>query len=423
MPSDLPPFLTARQAAELLGVRIETVYAYVSRGLIQSEADGEGRRRRYRRQDVERLRQKNEMRRRPEQALESALHFGGPVLDSAITLIADGELFYRGRNALELAGDWPFEQVAGWVWGEGEDGAAELFRRPPELSEEVRALDRQLASLGSLERFESLLPSLAARDPRSLDRRPWAVARTGARLLQQLAQLAAGTSWRGGVVATLAAGWDCPGQLAADLLSASLVLCIDHELNVSAFTVRCVASAGSTPYPAVAAGLAALQGPKHGGHTLRMEALLREIAEPRRAAEVLAARLSRGESVPGFGQPLYAAGDPRCRHLLEQLDRAFPGHPQLALAEAVADAGRELLGEAPTLDFGLVFVARVLDLPAGAALTLFALGRVVGWIGHAMEQYARDQLIRPRARYVGPMPADQTESSERTARTPAKESR
>jgi citrate synthase len=64
-----------------------------------------------------------------------------------------------------------------------------------------------------------------------------------------------------------------------------------------------------------------------------------------------------------------------------------------------------LLGERPTVDFGLVTLARALGLPPGGAKALFALGRTVGWIGHTIEQYVDGSLIRPRARYVGELPA------------------
>lgn len=85
--------------------------------------------------------------------------------------------------------------------------------------------------------------------------------------------------------------------------------------------------------------------------------------------------------------------------------RAGAGSPRFALPGAVAAVVDDLLGERPTLDFGLVAVARALGLPAGAALALFAVGRSVGWIAHALEQYADGRMIRPRARYVGPPPS------------------
>src|SRR5690606_13971117 len=123
--------------------------------------------------------------------------------------------------------------------------------------------------------------------------------------------IAAGVQVQDNMVSTLVHGWRLQLPAADRLLTAALVLCADHELNVSSFTARCVASAGSTPYQVVQAGLAALQGTKHGGHTARAGALLDEIGEPENARNALGARLRRGESIPGFGHVLYPDGDPR----------------------------------------------------------------------------------------------------------------
>ncbi|MEM1205326.1 MAG: citrate/2-methylcitrate synthase [Acidobacteriota bacterium] len=400
------PYLSSEAAAAELGVRRETLYAYVSRGLLRSEKR-EGRRSRwYRREDVERLKRRGEEKRRPERMLETALHFGGPVLESAITWIDAGRIFYRGQDAFALARTSTFEAVATLVWGVG--GGDPFRGLPTELPEGVRAVEQALGrTLDHPERLQALLPSLAAGDPGSWDLRPEAVARSGARLLSQLTSLVAGVPWRGGAVQTLAHGWGLPDAEEAReprLLTAALVCCVDHELNVSAFTARCVASAGSPIHMVVAAALSALQGPEHGGHIRRVEALLREIDDVGSPRRVLADRLRRGEAVPGFGHPVYPGGDPRCRTLLDLVTEGWPGDPHVNLALDLRAAGQELLGEHPTVDLALALTARVLGLPRHAAMTLFALGRTAGWIGHALEQYARGQLIRPRARYVGDPP-------------------
>ena len=180
----------------------------------------------------------------------------------------------------------------------------------------------------------------------------------------------------------------------------------DHELNLSTFTARCVASARSTPYAVVGAGLAALQSARHGGTCERIEALFDEAGSPARVEAVVGARLRRGELLPGFGHPLYPTptGDPRAPILLDQVRAARGATRGALLARALAARVHELVDVRPTIDFAMVALRRALDLPPGAAVALIAIGRSVGWIAHAIEQYQDERMIRPRARYIGPMP-------------------
>ncbi len=404
-------YLSAREAAGELGVTLPTLYAYVSRGLIRSESAGGSRRtRRYRAEDVRRLKERAERRRDPDKAAEGALNWGTPVMESGITLISEGKLYYRGRDALELAHGSTVEEVAALIWT-GDPAAAHRFfpEEPAVLSPRLRKVHGSVADLAPPEAFGVLLPLAAAEDPAAYDLRSAAVARTGVRILRTLVAIAGGDG-SGGVVEILARGWAPGEQDVAALINAALVLCADHELNVSAFTARCVASSGATPYAAVAAGLAAIGGTRHGGQTELVEALLREVGDGGDARFVLAGRLRRGEGIPGFGHSLYPEGDPRGRELLELAAEARPRSPDVALAQEVSGAARALIGEAPTLDLGLATVARVLGLPPGSALALFALGRTIGWIGHAIEQYEDGSLIRPRARYTGEGPFRNTDA-------------
>ncbi|PJF39150.1 MAG: citrate synthase, partial [Phototrophicales bacterium] len=223
------------------------------------------------------------------------------------------------------------------------------------------------------------------------------------RLLQLLASVAAGdVDEQISVAEMLYRGWSPDDPYSQHIYNTAMILCADHELNVSSFAARVVASAGSTPYVVINAGLSALQGVRHGGYTEHTEAFLKEIGAADKAEEVIAARMRRGETttVPGFGHTLYPDGDPRAKILLDKLKAHYADSPEIVLAQAVERAVLKMLGEHPTIDFALAMIGRLYDLPHGSTLGLFALGRMVGWIGHAIEQYEDGQLIRPRARYV-----------------------
>jgi citrate synthase len=406
----MPPsaYLTAQEAAAELGVTPATLYSYVSRGLIRSEAVDEAKRvRRYWREDIEKLKMRKEQRRNPAKLVETALHWGAPLLESAITLIQDSQLYYRGYDVLYLIANHTVEEVAALIWaGDLKARVPGLHDLPqPPTSARLLAILPQLAGLPLVERFQTLLPLAEAGDLAAYDLRPAAVAQTGARILRLLVATAAGDlAVEGTIAGGLQQSWAPEEPQAAELIKAALILCADHELNVSSFTAHCVASAGATPYQAVIAGLAALQGVKHGRSTERVEVFLKEIDDPARIRQALAGRLKRGETVPGFGHPLYPEGDPRAKALLERIAAIYPESAVVKLAGEVAAEALNLIGEAPNIDFGLVILAQTLKLPPGGPIALFALGRMIGWIGHAIEQYQLDRIIRPRAKYVGPPP-------------------
>jgi citrate synthase len=396
-------FLTAKQAADALGVTCATLYAYTSRGQLQSEAvPGSPRERRYHREDIERLRERKDARRDPSKVAARGLHWGSPVLESGITLIQDGKLYYRGRDVLELAEKASLEEVAELLWEAGTGERAGLFEQSGALSSDQLARLRKCAR-DPLTLMQAALPVAGAADPSGYDLRPAAVRQTGARIVWVLTTIVAGRSSQVPIHLALQAGWAPRKTAVGEAIRMALVVSADHELNVSAFTARCAASAGASPYDVVSAGLATLKGTRHGGESERVAALFRETETPKRARVVVANWLRRGERLPGFGHPLYPSGDPRAA-LLMRLAEESGNVAEWRLVRALGKAGSELLHEFPNLDFGLAALARTYGLPERAPLILFALGRTVGWIAHAMEQYSVGALIRPRARYTGVAP-------------------
>jgi citrate synthase len=385
--------MTAEEAAAYLGVSRPTLYAYVSRGLLRSEpGPGPSRARRYPRAALAELRERRERGRDRGLAAHGALHWGLPVLDSAITLIDGGRLFYRGRDAIELSRAATFEEVAALLWTGAPEHAATLFEDEGAAPGPARGslharLAAHLAEAGERGLITAGSPSAAR-------------ARGAARAVEELFG-AAGARGRGTLAQRLARGW---GTGAAADLDAALILCADHELNISAFTARCVASADAALEHVLLAALCAMRGRRHGGMVERVEQLIGD-AEREGLEPALRRALAEAGGLPGFGHPLYPDGDPRGAELLRRagVDGDAPASSPDPDA-ALVGAAMERLGLRPTLDLGLAVLARRLGVPPGAAFTLFALGRSAGWAAHALETWEDRRLIRPRSRYTGPAP-------------------
>ena len=374
-------WLTAEEAMEQLGIRPQTLYAYVSRGRIEARPDPDDpRRSRYRLADVGQLAERKRRGRKAAQVAAGAISWGEPVLESAITTVAQGRLFYRGRDAVELAGHASLEAVARLL--RGGDGAAlkGVARTPPPGGDSIRA------------RLFTALSERAGVDPPARGRAPLALAAESAGLLDLVADAAAGRIEHGQIHLRLAQAWGRPE--AADALRQALVLLADHELNASTFAARVTASTGASLAASALAGLAALSGPLHGGIAGRVGNLVEESARigPRAA---VAGRIARAGPIPGFGHPLYPEGDPRAAALIAAFDLP-PAYATLKLAVEAAT------GEAANIDFLLTALADRFGLPVDAPFALFAVARTAGWLAHAVEQVQTGALIRPRARYTGP---------------------
>lgn len=386
-------YLSAEDAAAYLGVSRATLYAYVSRGRVVSDPDpaSTARSRRYPRVALDELKADRERRRDPALKALGALSSGAPLLDSALTLIRDGRLWYRGRDACELSRTATLEEVACLLWTGGTEQADELFSRAPSPQVERR-------EGGSIaDRLVACLVEARAEPAVTLSEPSWPALRAAARAVGQLFD-AAGATGSGTLADRLARGWRASN---ASDLGAALVLCADHELNTSSFTARCVASTDAPMHNVLLAALCALEGRRHGGVSERVAELLRAAGRDG-ARRAWRRALSTDGMVHGFGpfQRPYRAGDPRANEILARLE--LPGtHP----AARLIVLAREELGMHPNLELALAALVERAALPAGSAFGLFALGRSVGWIAHAFEAAAEGTLIRPRARYTGPSPS------------------
>ncbi len=369
-----------------LGVKPQTLYAYVSRGRIEARPDpSDSRKRFYRAEDVARLADRKGRGRKAADVAQGAIAWGEPVLESALTLVDRGRLFYRGRDAVILAETWTLEQTAGWLWN------------CPDPAVFERAASPRIRMRGPAQaRAFAVLAGRAGADPPALGRAPAALGREGAGLLADLAGALGAGIEDGPAHLSLARAWGLD-EAATDVVRRALVLMADHELNASAFAARVAASTGASLAAAALAGLAALSGPRHGGAAARVAALI-EDANRQGPDEAVRSWVGRGDHPPGFGHPFYPDGDPRAEALLGVVTL----DPSMTALRTSVEA---LTGQHANIDFAMAAVTRALALPPDAPFALFALGRSVGWIAHALEQTRNGALIRPRARYVGPAPA------------------
>jgi citrate synthase len=393
-------WISSAEAARRLGVTAATLYAYVSRGLLRSEGTTGLRERRYRADDIARLKRRRDVGRKAESIAANALDFGTPVLESSLTLIENGRLYYRGHDATRLARSSSLEQVAQLLW-ECDDRPFADTNLPP-MSTALRSAWTATPTLSTVDRCLVLLPAAARWDHPSWVEDRAAMLETGVRILRLLTAAVTGEPVLPlPVHEQLAAAWRVPTDH-APLIRAALVLSADHEFNASAFAARVVASTGANLYGSTVAGLAAVNGPRHGGLTRQVARLLEEL---RGAADIGTGLAKHGDQLPGFGHQLYPDGDVRAATLLEMLREFLPRSPEVGFAERVALAAEHLINRKPNVDFTTVVIEKALGLPQDSALAMFLLGRTVGWIAHALEQATHGALIRPRARYTGPRPA------------------
>lgn len=397
-------YLSAHDAAARLGVNLATLYAYVSRGRIDSRPGADGRTREYSVRDIEQLIERKQAGRGAAQGAAHSLAWGLPVMETRISLIRPSGHYYRGESAIALAKQGAtLEETARRLWdcGDHDPFDAEWSCRWPETvtrllrSSDVPPLERTIAALPLL--------SLDAAHVHSSD--PLHRRREAAGLLREAAALlCAAQPSAQPIHQVMAASWRKDATGLPELVRCALVLCADHELNASSFATRVAASTGASLHAAACAGLATLSGPQHGGAVARAHAFIQEMLRERKPADRVRERLRRGETLPAFGHTLYPEGDPRGAALLEALQATRPRPTKLLAIERLADAVQAQCGRWPNVDFALAAIASTYELSADAALAIFAAGRMAGWLAHALEQQENGNLIRPRASYVGHVP-------------------
>ena len=398
--------LSTRETAELLGVKPETVYAYVSRGQLSSRREPGGRASTFDAGEVAALARRNRR--------EAA---GGPgsggdlSVRTRITLIDKDRYFFRGVDAPELAARHSYEEVAEWLWtGRMTRGMA--FSAPEAtVAAARRAVDALPEHTSPTDRLRVATIAAAAEDPLRFDLSEESVLGTARVLIPTLVAALPVQRRRGHDEGPLAhrlwrrlSGTD-PGDAELRVLDTALALLVDHDLAASTLAVRVAASARAHAYAAVSAGLGVLEGPLHGASSGLAHRLLLDVLDQGTAVTVIADELRAGRRIPGLGHRLYQGEDPRARALfalLEDVPRAEPA--LLAARDIVATTARHAPLHA-NVDLALAVFTASCGMPATAGETIFAVARTAGWIAHALEEYGERPLrMRPSGHYVGPKP-------------------
>lgn len=393
-------YLNAEEAADFLGIEKSTLYAYVSRGLLSNaRSEEDGRRRQYRKADLERLKRRRAARRGHEAAAADALQWGPASLTTSVERMSPTGPAYRGIPLRRLLHEnAAFEDVASLLWtGERSPSTAPWPADPSDINS---AADRIVAD--DLHPIDECMATLQAA-------RATGQTHSRARRLVKLLPLAHGLC-RHGDVPDAAANWTIAESLgwalgldgdipAIELLETTLVVAATHGLNVSTFAGRVAASSGAPLRNCMIAALAAFSGPRHGLHSQRVAQWFQATSRVDEAQTRVESHASQGKELPGFGHPFYEHGDPRFEIIQSHVADLGRNRERIDVLDALVEAADDADAAAPTLDVGLVYVCEALGLAPSHAPFIFACGRAAGWIAHILEQREAGFLLRPRSDY------------------------
>lgn len=399
--------LTAEEAASRLGVKRATLYAYVSRGLIDRTVASDGRTSLFDPEDVNRLRRG----RKPDKDGELQT-----LIATSITKVDDRTLSIRGHDLIGLVlGGLPFTGAVDLLWEAPPDEVWITGRSDEPTGGLEMALhgsssdDGPVTTAPLLDQLRVLVARRSAHDPLRHDLSPRSIRAAGRRLILTLAQglpprvpgpdtTVASSLWR-----RLAPYEAPPDGPAVGALDAAMALLVDHGLAGSTFAARIAASVRADPYSVVSAGLGVLGGPVHGGASTAVHDLLVEAETSGNAALTVGSTLRRLGSFPGFGHKIYRLQDPRYGALMTKIVAAWGDDPRLVNVYRIRDLVSERSDALPNFDLSLGALTYLARMPSDAGEAIFAIARTAGWLAHAMEEYDEKPLrFRARAKYTGP---------------------
>lgn len=387
-------YMDAKEAAALLNVSLPTLYTYVARKNLRAHRSVGSRESWYLRSDVERLK---DGRSRPGDRQAAP----GLAASTAITFLSEGDAYYRGHKATDLARTQTLEEVARLLW---EAGDFDPFSGPwPALDDRWKALRRASMHLEGADRILTMLPTMQSANPRAHDLAKLSFLRSGADIVLQTVAIEMGHDKRASVPvhAHIGTATRCSSAL-REAIRTVLVLSVDLALEPATYVVRAAANTGTTPYHCVAAGLSAATGKRlPSTRAASFARFIGEIETAKTPGEPVVSRVRENETLPGFGFSPFAAADARSIYLWRTLQHLLQRDRSFDRFDEALRLGQELTGLHP--DFALLSTYVSHRAGGSAKPNLVRIGRLVGWIAHAFEQQADAPLIRWRTNYKGPL--------------------
>lgn len=404
-------YVLGAEVLRILQIKPQTLYAYVSRGLIRRITIPGQKENLYSRSDIKRLQARKAARMGHGAVAADSMFAGAPIVNSSITELTPAGPRYRGRDATDLIHHpGQFESVAELLWTgflHEEPLRWNVHPLPKAMQAVTSALRSGQPSVGALRSMAAVTVSAGESIKDEL--------RSGntTKLARQLIAAYAGCLGMQGpkkrfvppradatvAEAILVSLTGSRKESCLSAVNATLIMCADHELSAATFAARVCASADAGLHDCMMTALATHAGDQLGGGCVRVEDMLHKFGSERSLARNVKQILRSGMRIPGFNHPIYPDGDPRSPLLIdiakELQRRGSRRNPAIDLANIVAGES----GQLPNIEVALVAMTMAMQLPPYTACGIWALGRSAGWIAHVMEQRLTGVMLRPRARY------------------------